>query len=111
MAHSPARRLKITLAGHEGCAARFDVREPTDNWRHYIGMPRYHFHIVESVVLDTLVATLPTDEAARVHAEKMAHRVTRAEVGMLREKAVKVTRETGATLFLVPIRRDARTVS
>ena len=84
------------------------MREPTDNWRHYIGMPRYHFHIVDSVVLDTLVATLPTDEAARVHAEKMAHRVTRA-MGMLREKAVKVTGETGATLFLVPIRRDART--
>ena len=75
----------------------------------YKGMPRYHFHIVDGVVLNTLVATLPTDEAARVHAEKMAHRVTRAEVGMLREKAVKVTRETGATLFLVPIRRDART--
>jgi hypothetical protein len=111
MTHSPTRRLKITLAGREGCAARFDVREPTDNWRHYIGMPRYHFHIVDGVVLDTLVATLPTDEAARVHAEKMAHRVTRAQVRMLREKAVKVTGETGATLFLVPIRRDARTES
>ena len=58
-----------------------------------------HFHIVDGVVLDTLGATLPTDEAARVHAEKMAHRFTRAEVGMLREKAVKVP-ETGATLFL-----------
>jgi len=81
------------------------------NRRHYIRMPRYHFHIVDGGVLDTLGATLPTDEAARVHAEKMAHRFTRAEVGKLRAKAVKVTGETGATLFLVPIRHDARTES
>jgi hypothetical protein len=67
------------------------VGEPRDNRRHYIRMPRYHFHIVDGGVLDTLGATLPTDEAARVHAEKMAHRFTRAEVGKLRAKAVKVT--------------------
>ena len=87
------------------------VGEPRDNRRHYIRMPRYHFHIVDGVVLDTLGATLPTDEAARVHAEKMAHRFTRGEVVKLRAKAVKVTGETGATLFLVPIRHDARTES
>ena len=70
-------------------ATRCDVREPTHNRQHYIRMPRYHFHIVDGAVLDTRGATLPTDEAARVHAEKMAHRFTRAEVGKLRAKAVR----------------------
>lgn len=72
-------------------------------------MPRYHFHIVDGVeVFDSLGATLPTDEAARVHAEKLADRSVYPRLEKLRAKAVRVTSETGAVLFRVPIRRDAR---
>jgi hypothetical protein len=36
-------------------------------------MPRYHFHIVDGLeVFDSLGATLPSDEAARFYAEKLA---------------------------------------
>ena len=53
-------------------------------------MPRYHFHIVDGVeVFDSLGTTLPSDEAARVHAEKMASPSTRP-----RAKAIRVTNDT-----------------
>jgi hypothetical protein len=36
-------------------------------------MRRYHFHIVDGVkVFDSLGTTLPDDEAARAHAQKVA---------------------------------------
>ena len=80
------------------------MREPTDNWRHYIGMPRYHFHIVDGVkVFDSLGVTLPSDEAARFYAEKLAKDFTRPEVEKLRAKAVRVTSESGAVVFRIPI--------
>lgn len=57
-------------------------------------MPRYHFHIVDGVkVFDSLGATLPSDEAARFYAEKLAKDFTRPEVEKLRAKAVRVTSE------------------
>ena len=72
-------------------------------------MPRYHFHIVDGLeVFDSIGATLPSDEAARIHAEKVAKGFTRPQLERLRAKAIRVTSETGATLFLVPVRRDAR---
>ena len=110
MAHSlRRRRLKITLARHESCATRFDVPEPTNNRQHYIRMPRYHFHIVDGVqVFDSLGATLPTDEAARVHAERLAQRSMQSQFERLHAKAIRVTSETGAVLFRIPIPRDAR---
>ena len=70
-------------------------------------MPRYHFHIVDGVeVYDSLGATFPTDEAARIHAEELA---TLSE--KLRAKAIRVTSETGAGLIRVPIRRREHTQS
>jgi hypothetical protein len=72
-------------------------------------MPRYHFHIVDGLeVFDSIGATLPSDEAAHIHAEKVAKGFTRPQLERLRAKAIRVTSETGATLFLVPVRRDAR---
>jgi Domain of unknown function (DUF6894) len=72
-------------------------------------MPRYHFHIVDGVkVFDSLGATLPSDEAARFYAEKLAKGFTRPEVEKLRPRAVSVTSETGAVVFRVPIWRHRR---
>jgi hypothetical protein len=72
-------------------------------------MPRYHFHIVDGVkVFDSLGASLPSDDAARVHAEEMAKRSMHLELERLGAKAVRVTSETGAVLFRVPIRRESR---
>ena len=72
-------------------------------------MPRYHFHIVDGVqVFDSLGATFPNDEAARIHAQQMAGRYTRMELHRLRANAIRVTSETGAVLFRIPIRREER---
>ena len=61
-------------------------------------MPRYHFHIVDGVeVFDSLGATLPTDEAARVHAEKLANPSVHPQLEKLRAKAVRVTSENGSS--------------
>ena len=96
--------VKADLAWPPRC-----VGEPTDNRRHYIRMPRYHFHIVDGLeVFDSVGATLPSDEAARVHAVKLARGFSRPQLERLRAKAVRVTSETGAVLFRVPIRRDDR---
>jgi hypothetical protein len=67
-------------------------------------MPRYQFHIVDGLeVFDSLGATLPSDEAARFYAEKLAKDFTRPEGEKLRAKAVRVTSESGAALFRIPI--------
>ena len=72
-------------------------------------MPRYHFHIVDGVeVFDSIGATFQSDELARVHAEKLAGRFTRIEVYRLHANAIRVISETGAVLFRIPIRQDAR---
>jgi Domain of unknown function (DUF6894) len=65
-------------------------------------MPRYHFHIIDGleVVFDSVGATFPNNEAA--YAEKVAKGFMHPQLERLRAKAVR------ATLFLVPIRHDAR---
>jgi hypothetical protein len=94
-----------------GAVASFNSRGPelTTSLCDYIRMPRYHFHLVDGVeVFDSLGATFPSDEAARVHAEQMAGRFTRTEVYGLRANAIRVTSEAGAVLFRIPIRHDVR---
>ena len=59
-------------------------------------------------VFDSLGATLPSDEAARFYAEKLAKSFTRPEVKKIRAKTVRVTSETGEVVFRVPIWRHRR---
>jgi hypothetical protein len=65
-----------------------------------IYMPRYHFHVVDGVeMFDSLGATLEGPEAARRHAQRIA-----AGFSNRSAHAIRVTDDTGAVLFRIPIR-------
>ena len=61
-------------------------------------MRRYHFHIVDGAkVFDSLGTTLPDDEAARAHAEKVADDFAKV---FQRATAVRVTNDLGEVVFI-----------
>ena len=61
-------------------------------------MRRYHFHIVDGVkVFDSLGTTLPDDEAARAHAQKVADDFAKV---LQRATAVLVTNDLGEVVFI-----------
>ena len=61
-------------------------------------MRRYHFHIVDGVkVFDSLGTTLPDDEAARAHAQKVADDFAKV---LQRATAVRVTNDLGEVVFI-----------
>lgn len=67
-------------------------------------MRRYHFHIVDGVeVFDPRGALLPSDDAARKHAENLASNIVDR-----RTKAIRVTNDEGAVLFRVPVQNQRR---
>jgi hypothetical protein len=67
-------------------------------------MRRYHFHIVDGVrVFDSLGTTLPDDEAARAHAEKVADDFAKV---FHRATAVRVTNDLGEVVFRTPLNRS-----
>ena len=70
-------------------------------------MRRYHFHIVDGVrVFDSLGTTLPDDEAARAHAQKVVDYFARYKVfhGAM---AVRVTNDLGQVVLRLPFKRAA----
>jgi hypothetical protein len=63
-------------------------------------MRRYHFHIVDGVkVFDSLGTTLPDDEAARAHAQKVADCFARYKV-FQGATSVRVTNDLGEVVFI-----------
>jgi hypothetical protein len=70
-------------------------------------MPKYHFHIVDSVeVFDSLRQVLPDNEAARTRAVELATNLEKAKLADLNTKTIRVTDDDGEVLFRVPIRRS-----
>jgi hypothetical protein len=73
-------------------------------------MSRYHFHVVEGLeIFDSQGAVLPDTDAARRRAIELATNLGKAKLANEPGKAatIRVTNETGAVLFRVPIRRSA----